>query len=92
MKESRQNSLNEELAKLIELVNKNPANSNTNSNAPGAGIIQMEDAETTTINQAKFAFYAKKIITSDQIDIAFYETFLMRCYLDSMEMISRYFY
>jgi len=92
MKESNFSSLNERLAKLIEMVNKDTVSSNPNSNAPGAGIIQMEDAETTTINQAKFAFNAQKIITSDQIDIAFYETFIMRCYLDSIEMISRYYF
>jgi len=78
---------------IIELEGlKENANSVTNINtneAPDAGIITL-DSETITLKQAKYIFENQKETDNDVLTVATYEIFVMRCYMDSIEMISRY--
>lgn len=53
-----------------------------------SGMVVI-DAQATTLNQAKFEL-ANKMESDNQVNLfTATEAFVMRCYLDSIEMISR---
>ncbi len=56
--------------------------------APDAGIIAIE-SEVTTLTQAKFIVESQKDADSDLQILANYEKFVVRCYLDCVEMVLR---
>jgi len=78
--------LNEELERLKD--GSISVDHNNALEAPDAGIITI-DSETITLKQAKYIFESQKEADSDASLIATYEIFVMRCYLDSIEMIAR---
>lgn len=51
--------------------------------------MMIVDAVPTTLNQAKFDFENKKDADGNAMLFTNTEAFVMRCYMDSIEMVSR---
>lgn len=63
---------------------------NTGSQEISEGGIFTVNSQATTMNQAKFLFDTKKETDSDIVMLANTEKFILRCYLDTVEMVVRY--
>ena len=53
-----------------------------------SGMLVVE-TKPTTLNQAKFDFENKKDVDNHAVLFSNTEAFILRCYLDSVEMMSR---